>query len=163
MKIEALQREFRYNGVRLAEPNAAFTLPQVRDFYATVYPEIVSADIEGPEQIGAKAVYTFRRAVGTKGNADAAMAPLAQMPAGQLREFLPPVGAPGAKVDLSAMVRDLAELLYVNALRTADAEFIKDLQETIHLNQVSRLSAHDATRLSALHSHHCGAGLVPAC
>jgi PRTRC genetic system protein C len=67
MDIQNLQREFRYNGVVLADPNQAFTLPQVRDFYANVYPEITSADIEGPEQVGAKVIYTFRRAVGTKG------------------------------------------------------------------------------------------------
>jgi PRTRC genetic system protein C len=67
MDIQNLQREFRYNGVALADPNQAFTLPQVRDFYSTVYPEITSADIEGPEQVGAKVIYTFRRAVGTKG------------------------------------------------------------------------------------------------
>lgn len=67
MDIQNLTREFRYNGVVLADPNQSFTLPQVRDFYANVYPEITSADIEGPVQTGAKAVYTFRRAVGTKG------------------------------------------------------------------------------------------------
>lgn len=67
MDIQNLQREFRYNGVALADPNQAFTLPQVRDFFANVYPEITSADIEGPEQVGAKVIYTFRRAVGTKG------------------------------------------------------------------------------------------------
>ncbi len=67
MDIQTLTREFTYNGVALADPNPAFTLPQVRDFYANVYPEITSADIEGPKQVGAKAIYTFRRAVGTKG------------------------------------------------------------------------------------------------
>lgn len=67
MDIKELKREFRYNGVKLADPNAEFPLVQVRDFYATVYPEIVSADIEGPEQVGAVHIYTFRRAVGTKG------------------------------------------------------------------------------------------------
>lgn len=72
MDIQNLTREFRYNGVVLADPNQAFTLPQVRDFYANVYPEITSADIEGPEQVGAKAIYTFRRAVGTKGAGRAA-------------------------------------------------------------------------------------------
>lgn len=67
MQIDKLIREFRYNGVALADPGAALSLHQVRDFYANVYPEITSADIEGPEQVGAKAIYTFRRAVGTKG------------------------------------------------------------------------------------------------
>lgn len=67
MDIQTLTREFRYNGVVLADPSPALTLHQVRDFFANVYPEITSADIEGPVQTGAKEVYTFRRAVGTKG------------------------------------------------------------------------------------------------
>jgi PRTRC genetic system protein C len=67
MDIQNLQREFNYNGVALADPSPTLSLPQVRDFYANVYPEITSADIEGPKQVGAKVVYTFRRAVGTKG------------------------------------------------------------------------------------------------
>jgi PRTRC genetic system protein C len=40
---------------------------QVRDFYAPTYPEILNAAIEGPEEKDGKLVYTFRRAVGTKG------------------------------------------------------------------------------------------------
>lgn len=67
MEIENLVREFKYNGVALADPGALLSLEQVRDFYASVYPEILSADIEGPQQIGGKQIYTFRRAVGTKG------------------------------------------------------------------------------------------------
>jgi PRTRC genetic system protein C len=72
MKIDKLVRGFRYNGVRLTDPNRDFSLNQVRDFYANVYPEIISADIEGPEQIGAEQIYTFRKAVGTKGGMNAA-------------------------------------------------------------------------------------------
>lgn len=67
MEIATLTREFRYNGVALPDPGPQHTLEQVRDFYAAMYPEITSAAIEGPENIGAKTVYTFRRAVGTKG------------------------------------------------------------------------------------------------
>jgi PRTRC genetic system protein C len=67
MDIQNLTREFRYNGVALPDPGQVLSLPQVRDFYANVYPEITSADIEGPEQVGGKVIYTFRRAVGTKG------------------------------------------------------------------------------------------------
>lgn len=68
MEITQLTREFRYNGVKLADPSPAFTLQQVRDFYANVYPEIVNADIEGPENVGTSTIYTFKRAVGTKGS-----------------------------------------------------------------------------------------------
>jgi len=67
MKIQELIREFTYNGVKLADPNTTFTLVQVRDFYATVYPELINAEIEGPANVGAKATYGFRHAVGTKG------------------------------------------------------------------------------------------------
>lgn len=67
MQTEALTREFRYNGARLADPSPTFSLQQVRDFYGNTYPEIVNAEIDGPQVVGNRNVYTFRRAVGTKG------------------------------------------------------------------------------------------------
>ncbi|MGT2453746.1 PRTRC system protein C [Cupriavidus basilensis] len=67
MQVQTLTREFRYNGVKLADPSPTFSLQQIRDFYANTYPEIVNAEIEGPDLQGAVQVYTFRRAVGTKG------------------------------------------------------------------------------------------------
>ncbi|WP_186058892.1 PRTRC system protein C [Burkholderia gladioli] len=67
MKIEPLAREFAYNGAKLADPAPAFTVQQVRDFYSQTYPELTNADIEGPAVKGNRNVYTFRRAVGTKG------------------------------------------------------------------------------------------------
>ncbi|MGP8437145.1 PRTRC system protein C [Paraburkholderia fungorum] len=70
MKTETLTREFRYNGAKLADPSPAFSLAQVRDFYGNTYPEIVNAEIEGPEVVGNKNVFEFRRAVGTKGAED---------------------------------------------------------------------------------------------
>ncbi len=73
MKTTTLEREFRYNSVKLADPSPAMSLLQVRDFFANVYPEIISADIEGPELVGDKHVYSFRRAVGTKGRATVTM------------------------------------------------------------------------------------------
>lgn len=73
MQAIQLTREFRYNGVNLADPSPAFTLEQVRDLYANTYPEILNADIDGPTVEGTQQVYTFRRAVGTKGNDLAAL------------------------------------------------------------------------------------------
>lgn len=67
MEVTQAAREFKYNGMALADPGTGYTVVQVREFYANLYPEIVNADIEGPENVGAKVVYTFRRAVGTKG------------------------------------------------------------------------------------------------
>ncbi|WP_063897627.1 PRTRC system protein C [Burkholderia ubonensis] len=67
MQIENLQREFSYNGAKLADPAPTFTLQQVRDFYSQTYPELTNAEIEGPVIKGNRNAYTFRRAVGTKG------------------------------------------------------------------------------------------------
>lgn len=68
MQIETLAREFSYNGAKLADPAPTFTLQQIRDFYSQTYPELTNAEIEGPVIKGNRNVYTFRRAVGTKGN-----------------------------------------------------------------------------------------------
>lgn len=67
MQSEELIREFKYGSVKLADPSSAFSLTQVREFYANHYPELLNADIEGPEMTGNRQIYTFRRAVGTKG------------------------------------------------------------------------------------------------
>ncbi len=67
VQIKALERSFAYNGVSLPDPGANMSLEVVRDVYSAVYPEIVSASIEGPEQRGGKLVYAFRKAVGSKG------------------------------------------------------------------------------------------------
>jgi PRTRC genetic system protein C len=68
MKIEALKRTFAYNAIALADPGAALTPAQVKDFYCAVYPDLTNAEIEGPKVDGSSHAYTFRRAVGTKGS-----------------------------------------------------------------------------------------------
>lgn len=67
MKVEQAVREFKYNGMALADPGPGMSAEEVRTFYAGIYPELNNAEIEGPTHKGAKAVYEFRRAVGTKG------------------------------------------------------------------------------------------------
>jgi PRTRC genetic system protein C len=68
MKVEALEREFRYNGgLRLPDPNPKLAVEEVINLYATTYPEITTAAIEGPEVIGNKLVYRLTRAIGAKG------------------------------------------------------------------------------------------------
>jgi len=69
MQAQELIREFKHGSVKLLDPNVGFTVNQVREFYSTVYPELLNADIEGPELDGNRQTYTFRRAVGTKGSA----------------------------------------------------------------------------------------------
>jgi PRTRC genetic system protein C len=67
IKLTQLERTFTYNGISLPDPGTALTLEQVRDVYSAAFPEIVSASIEGPEQKNGKLLYTFRKAVGSKG------------------------------------------------------------------------------------------------
>ena len=67
--VQKLLRSFAYNGIALPDPGAELSPEQVRDVYSATYPEITTASIEGPEQKGDRLVYTFRRAVGTKGTA----------------------------------------------------------------------------------------------
>jgi PRTRC genetic system protein C len=131
MKIEQLLREFRYNGVVLADPNQAFTLSQVRDFYSTTYPQIVSADIEGPEQVGAKAIYTFRRAVGTKG----------------AREWT--VDNQRQRIDA------LATLLQERALSADEGTLVKNAQILVHAGRIDELSPLEVVQLKRLHQQHC--------
>lgn len=70
MEVTQSIREFKYAGVVLKDPGAQYTLEKVREFYATIYPELLNAAIEGPTIAGAKTVYEFRKAVGTKGGAE---------------------------------------------------------------------------------------------
>ena len=67
--VQKLLRSFAYNGITLPDPGPELSPEQVRDVYSATYPEITTASIEGPEQKGDRLVYTFRRAVGTKGAA----------------------------------------------------------------------------------------------
>ena len=62
-----MSRDFSYNGVKLPDPNPAMTPEEVRQFYATQYPDITTASITGPEAEGDKLRYSFARAIGAKG------------------------------------------------------------------------------------------------
>lgn len=67
IETKQLERAFRYNSVSLPDPGPAYSIEQVRDMYSGAYPDITTAAIEGPDEKDGKLVYTFRRAVGTKG------------------------------------------------------------------------------------------------
>lgn len=62
-----LIRSFKYNGITLADPAPGKTADQIRLFYATTYPELTNAVVEGPFTKGGTATYTFQRAAGSKG------------------------------------------------------------------------------------------------
>ena len=67
MTIKPMKRCFEFQGIRLPDPNPSMTVEQVRNIFATQYPEIATAALTGPESVGDKCVYRFERAIGTKG------------------------------------------------------------------------------------------------
>jgi PRTRC genetic system protein C len=64
-----ITRSFRYNSITLPDPNPALGPEQIREFYASQYPELNNAVVEGPVTSNALATYTFIRAAGAKGTA----------------------------------------------------------------------------------------------
>ena len=67
MQVEAMGRRFFYLGLELADLDEKLTPEQVRDAYSSLYPEITTASIEGPEVIDGALKFTFTRVLGTKG------------------------------------------------------------------------------------------------
>jgi PRTRC genetic system protein C len=67
VKITPAVREFSYMGLKLPDINAQFSPEEVKAAYATQYPELATAAINGPEAVGEKLRYDFVRAIGAKG------------------------------------------------------------------------------------------------
>jgi len=67
IKVQTLKRVFKYNGMTLPDPAADMTPEEVRDLYSATYAELATAVVEGPETKGNQLIYSFRKAVGTKG------------------------------------------------------------------------------------------------
>ena len=67
MQTSVVTREFSFNGVKLPDPDPKLNPEQVRSVLATLYPDIATASITGPEAVGDKLRYNFVRAIGAKG------------------------------------------------------------------------------------------------
>ena len=67
LTTKALPREFSYNGIKLPDPDPSLSIEQVRELFTASYPEIATAAITGPEDVGNALRNTFARAIGTKG------------------------------------------------------------------------------------------------
>jgi PRTRC genetic system protein C len=67
LKVVALPREFYYNGTKIPDPNPNMSVEQVRDMLTPRYPELATAAIQGPEDMGTAQRITFVRAIGEKG------------------------------------------------------------------------------------------------
>lgn len=62
-----IRREFKYNGMNLADPAPEKTPDHVRNFYCRMYPELTTAVIEGPFTKNGVSTYSFVKAAGSKG------------------------------------------------------------------------------------------------
>jgi PRTRC genetic system protein C len=67
MQASSVTREFTFNGVKLPDPDPKLSPEEVRAVLATMYPDIATASITGPEAVGDKLRYNFVRAIGAKG------------------------------------------------------------------------------------------------
>jgi PRTRC genetic system protein C len=66
LKISSLPREFYFDGRKLADPNPALSIDEVRNHFSGVYPSLNNSSYT--EEITGKAhKVTFTAAVGSKG------------------------------------------------------------------------------------------------
>jgi PRTRC genetic system protein C len=71
---QILRRKFTFGVRNLPDPGAQMSPEDVKALYASHYPELLTATVQGPEVKGAEAHYTFERSYGTKGRAPASVA-----------------------------------------------------------------------------------------
>lgn len=67
LKEVTITRVFKYNGITLSDPASGKSAEKVKLMYATQFPELLTAVIEGPVTKNGTSTYTFNRAVGIKG------------------------------------------------------------------------------------------------
>jgi PRTRC genetic system protein C len=57
MRAGVVTREFNFNGVKIPDPDKTLSPEEVRSVLATMYPDIATASITGPEAVGDKLRY----------------------------------------------------------------------------------------------------------
>ena len=67
MTVTPAIRIFSYHGITLPDPGCRLSPEEVKAAYSTLYPELATAAINGPEAVGDKLRYEFVRAIGAKG------------------------------------------------------------------------------------------------
>lgn len=71
LEINELKRVFclKKEGdvLELDDPDNNLSLHEVMDFYSMTYPELTTATVHGPEIQNDRAVYQFKKTIGTKG------------------------------------------------------------------------------------------------
>ena len=67
MTVTPAVRTFAYSSITLPDPNPRLSPEEVKALYATQYPELATAAINGPEVVGDKLRYEFLVSIGSKG------------------------------------------------------------------------------------------------
>jgi PRTRC genetic system protein C len=67
MTVTPAVRIFSYHGVTLPDPDTRLSPEEVKTAYTTLYPELATAAINGPEAVGDKLRWEFLRSIGAKG------------------------------------------------------------------------------------------------
>jgi len=67
IEVQQLSREFLYAGQKLDDPGAHLTEEQVKTYYATFYPDLLTAAIDPAEVRNGRRIFQFRKATGSKG------------------------------------------------------------------------------------------------
>ena len=67
MESHPLSRHLEVHGLKLPDHNPVLSVEEIRSLYATQYPEINTATVTRPEQVGNKLVYRFSTAVEIQG------------------------------------------------------------------------------------------------
>lgn len=66
IQAQEMQRVFKFNGVRLPDPNSKLDIEGVRDLYSSQYPELASASMK-TETVKDRLLITFEKVIGHKG------------------------------------------------------------------------------------------------
>lgn len=72
MEANKVARVFVYNGMQLPDPDGSLSPAKVKDFYAGMYPELVTAEVSSGVENGNSLEFKFIKATGTKGRASKA-------------------------------------------------------------------------------------------
>lgn len=69
LEIKGIEREFviEADKITLPDPNPEMSTAQVQVYYSTMYPQLTTATLHGPEYVNDKNRYTFSTVIGTKG------------------------------------------------------------------------------------------------
>lgn len=115
MKEITITRKFDYNGISLTDPGSGLSADAVREFYATQFPELTNAVVEGPFTKDGVSTYKFARAAGAKGAGKAAPEKAAVRKA--LRDLVTSDAATGGVVPESSRIAERVQAVAASTAR----------------------------------------------